>query len=196
MELTGAVEGMIDLIGGGTDVEITPVITSGTKIADVSVGGVEKDLYCPAPTEVTVSQVQQSGTKIATIGVNGVDTDLYAPEGGSGGGINYSTSEIKVGTYTENGVDYDLYEKTFKGVMSSNAHSITVSDLSIMNMVTINGKIWGNGVEYILPFYSNNNYHGKISHNYISKQVWIETTSDTWTYYRNYEIHIFYTKTS
>ena len=45
MELTGSVAGIIDLIGGGTDVVITPVVTSGTKIADVSVGGVEKDLY-------------------------------------------------------------------------------------------------------------------------------------------------------
>ena len=83
--------------GGGDTVIITPVVTSGTKIADVSVNGVKKDLYAPNPTQVSVNQVQQSGTKIAIINVNGVNTDLYAPEGGGGSGETYSTTEWDTG---------------------------------------------------------------------------------------------------
>jgi hypothetical protein len=196
MELTGAVEGMIDLIGGGTDVEITPIVTSGTKIADVSVGGVEKDLYCPAPTEVTVSQVQQSGTKIAIIGVNGVNTDLYAPEGGSGGSVNFSTSEIKVGTYTENGIDYDLYEKTYNITLSGAVTQISLADLNIKDTISINGKIYNNSDEIIMPFYENSTYNGRTKYNKGNKMLQIILSNDSFSYYPNASYNIFYTKNS
>ena len=88
-----------------TEVDITPVVTSVTKIADVSIGGVEKDLYAPTPTQVAVTQVQQSGTKIASINVNGVNTDIYAPESS---GVIYSTTERKIGSF----LGQDLYDIT------------------------------------------------------------------------------------
>lgn len=123
--------------GGGDSVVITPLVTSGTKIADVSVNGVDADLYAPNPTEVTVDQEQQSGTKIGSIEVNGVEVDLYAPnptqvtveqvqESGTkiatigvngqstdiyapeGGGHEYSTTERKIGKF----LGQDLYEIT------------------------------------------------------------------------------------
>lgn len=113
-DLRGYVEGMINLNGGGgggSTVVIEPVLTSGTKIADVSVDGVEKDLYAPTPTpptpatEVTVTQVVTEGTKIATIGVDGVETDLYAPESE---GIIYSITERKIGKF----LNQDLFDIT------------------------------------------------------------------------------------
>ena len=135
MELTGNVSGLINLGGGGSSVEVTPILTSGEHIADIEVNGVTSELYAPeaaAPTEVEVTQVLTTGTKIATIGVDGVDVDLYAPEGG--GSIDYSTSEqetgdkwidgkkryrrtINLGSVSFGGFDYDYtYKGAFIGV--------------------------------------------------------------------------------
>ena len=60
--------------GGGSDVTVTQVVESGTKIATIEVDDVETDLYAP---EVAVTQVLSSGTKIATIAVGDTSTDLY-----------------------------------------------------------------------------------------------------------------------
>jgi hypothetical protein len=85
MQLTGNVQGIIDLLGGGSEVEVTQVLTSGEKIATITVDDTPTDIFAPSapsPTEVEVTQVLTSGTKIATIEVDGVNTDLYAPSGG------------------------------------------------------------------------------------------------------------------
>ena len=81
MQLSGEVQGLVDLIGGGSTVEVTQVLGSGTKIAIIKVDDNSVDLYAPDPTDVNVTQVVSTGTKIATIEVDGVSTDLYAPEG-------------------------------------------------------------------------------------------------------------------
>lgn len=110
--LSGAISGGGG--GGGSNVVITPVVTSGTKIADVSVDGVEKDLYCPTvtPTEVEVTQIQQSGTKIASIDVDGESVDLYAPTPSAPTEVEVTQvqqSGTKIATIGVNGVDTDLY---------------------------------------------------------------------------------------
>lgn len=60
----------------GADVVIEPTITSGTKLATISVDGVSKDLYYQA-SDVTIEPTITSGTKLATVRVNGVSKDLY-----------------------------------------------------------------------------------------------------------------------
>lgn len=197
IDFSGVLKGSIaDGGGGGDAVVITPLVTSGTKIADVSVNGVEKDLYCPTPTEVTVSQVQQSGTKIATIGVNGADTDLYVPEGGSGGGVNYSTSETKVGTYTDGANTYDLYEKTYIISLSGDLTQISLADLNIKEIISVNGKIYNDYEETIMPFYENSTYNGRTKYDKGDKILRIILTGDTFYYYKNALYNIFYIKNS
>ena len=95
--------------GGGDTVIITPVVTSGTKIADVSVNGVEKDLYAPNPTQVIVTPDQQSGTKIGSIEVNGTEVDLYAPIPTQVSVTQVQQSGTKIATIGVNGVNTDLY---------------------------------------------------------------------------------------
>ena len=100
--------------GGSSTVVISPVVTSGTKIADVSVNGVEKDLYCPTPPtpqEVVITPVVTSGTKIADVSVNGVEKDLYCPTvTPTNVTVTQELTEgTKIGTITVNGVDTDLY---------------------------------------------------------------------------------------
>ena len=98
--------------GGGSDVVITPVITSGTKIADVTVNGVEKDLYCPTPPtpqEISITPVQESGTKIADISLNGEEKDLYAPNPTAVSVSQVQQSGTKIATIGVNGVNTDIY---------------------------------------------------------------------------------------
>ena len=98
--------------GGGDTVIITPVVTSGTKIADVSVNGVEKDLYCPtpsAPPEVDITPVVTSGTKIADVSIGGVEKDLYAPTPTQVSVTQVQQSGTKIATIGVNGVNTDLY---------------------------------------------------------------------------------------
>lgn len=79
MELTGNVQGLIDLVGGGSTVEYEPILESGEKIGVITIDNVPTDIYAPEGTEVEVTQVLSSGTKIATIEVDGEGVDLYAP---------------------------------------------------------------------------------------------------------------------
>ena len=198
MDLRGAVEGLIELEGGGSEVEVTQVLASGQKIATISVDNVPTDLFAPIPpaaTEVEVTQVVTEGEKIATITVDNVPTDLYAPAGGGGGGVNYSTNEIKVGTYTENGVDYDLYEKTYNISLSGAVTQVSLADLSIRKLIHIDGIIFNNSDEIIMPFYENNSYNGRTKYNKGNSNLQIILSSDTFSYYKDAIYNIFYTKT-
>lgn len=98
--------------GGGDTVIITPLVTSGTKIADVSVNGVEKDLYCPTPPtppEIDITPVVTSGTKIADVSLNGVKRDLYAPNPTEISVNQVQQSGTKIATIGVNGVNTNIY---------------------------------------------------------------------------------------
>lgn len=78
--------------GGGSTVEVTQVLESGTKVATITVDDTPTDIFAPTPaepTDVEVTQVVSSGTKIATISVDDVETDIYAPASGGGGDWTY-----------------------------------------------------------------------------------------------------------
>lgn len=99
-----------DSPGGGSTVEVTQVLESGTKIATITVDNTPTDLFAPSPTEPTdvdVTQIVSTGTKIATITVDNVPTDLYAPAGSAS--HIYSTTEQVIGKWIDN---KDLYEVT------------------------------------------------------------------------------------
>ena len=68
--------------GGGSTVTVTPIQTTGTKIAEIDVDGVTSDLYAPngggGGSTVSVTQKVSSGENIASITVDGVATELYA----------------------------------------------------------------------------------------------------------------------
>lgn len=67
--------------GGGSDVSITPTLSTGTKIADFEIDGVSGELYAPTGggggTNAQWTQTQTSGTKIAEITIDNVSQDVY-----------------------------------------------------------------------------------------------------------------------
>ena len=104
--------------GGGSTVEVTPVLESGTKIATVTIDGEDTDLYAPegggGGSDVTVTPIVSTGTKIAEIDVDGTTSELYAP---NGGGSTVSVTQVvstgtKIATVTVDGTGTDLYAPT------------------------------------------------------------------------------------
>ena len=98
--------------GGGSEVSVTQVLSSGTKIATITVDEESTDLFAPdptQPTDVDVTQVVSTGTKIATITVDNVPTDLYAPTP-TAPLHTYSSEEKAVGVWV-NGKT--IYERTW-----------------------------------------------------------------------------------
>ena len=100
-----AIAQQIKSSGSGSDVTVTQVVESGTKIATIGVDDVSTDLYAP---EVSVTQVLSSGTKIGTIAVGDTSTDLYCetvptpetPITATGDGVK-TYAEILNGLYAE-----------------------------------------------------------------------------------------------
>ena len=78
--------------GGGSTVEVTQVVSTGTKIATITVDDTPTDLYAPN-TEVV--QTVTEGTKIGSV----AGTELYAP---ADAGDVYSTTDTVIGTWNGN----------------------------------------------------------------------------------------------
>lgn len=98
--------------GGGSDVSVTQILSSGTKTATITVDDTPTDLYAPDPTDVDVTQVQTSGTKIATITVDDTPTDLYAPSPSAPTDVNVTqviSTGTKIATITVDNVPTDIY---------------------------------------------------------------------------------------
>lgn len=98
--------------GGGSDVSVTQVLSSGTKTATITVDDVDTDLYAPDPTDVGVTQVQTTGTKIATISVDNVPTDIYAPTPSTPTDVDVTqvvSTGTKIATITVDNVPTDIY---------------------------------------------------------------------------------------
>ena len=66
---------------GGSTVTVSPILSTGTRIAAITVDGNINTLFAPTPPTISVTQTQLSGDELATITVNGTPFTIYAPEG-------------------------------------------------------------------------------------------------------------------
>ena len=207
---------------GGDTVVITPVVTSGTKIADVSVNGVEKDLYCPTPPEVNITPVVTSGTKIADVSVGGVEKGLYAPNPTVVNVNQVQQSGTKIATIGVNGVNTDvyapnnssdnysseehivgswfgevLYRKSFQVTLTNTSNYIDVSALNIKNIIKVEGAIKGNNnYQVTFPYYESDNIYANFNYDEENARLAIFTSSQMPAYYTEYNFTIYYTKNS
>lgn len=65
---------------GGSTVTVTPVLSTGTRVAAMEVDGTIYTLFAPTPPSVGVTQVVDQGVELARVTINGVATSIYAPE--------------------------------------------------------------------------------------------------------------------
>lgn len=114
--------------GGGSDVSVTQVLSSGTKTATITVDDTPTDLYAPDPTDVVVTQEQTSGTKIATITVDDTPTDLYAPTPTAPTDVDVTqvvSTGTKIATITVDDVPTDIYAPTGSAINYSQSEQNT-----------------------------------------------------------------------
>lgn len=136
MELTGNVAGMIKMLGSGSEVEVTPILLVGTKIAEIKVDGTTYDIFAPAGgsggSSVEVTPTLLTGTKIAEIEVDGVTKSLYAPTPGSVDITQIQATGTKIATLNINGTNTDIYAPSPTSV------SVTQVETSGTKIATIN----------------------------------------------------------
>lgn len=99
----------------GSEVAVTPILSSGTKIAEIDVDGNTQSIFAPSGggggSTVVVTPTLSSGTKIAEIEVDGTTTNLFAPSGGGGGASALSElSDIDLSTLSDG--DVLVYDNT------------------------------------------------------------------------------------
>ena len=113
MELTGTVAGMLKLLGSGSEVEVTPILLVGTKIAEIRVDDTTYDIFAPeggsGGSSVEVTPTLLTGTKIAEIVVDGVTKSLYSPTPGTVDVTQIQATGTKIATIDINGVSTDIY---------------------------------------------------------------------------------------
>ena len=125
----------------GSDVTVTQVQTSGNKIATITVGEEDTDIYSP---EVAVTQTLQSGTEIAEI----EGTKLYAPAAAAaavffdGTSTPIASGNINSGTITHSSYEYTATEDCYFMITTGKDIQTTL-DIKVEDK-----KIWSIGTGY------------------------------------------------
>lgn len=110
MQLTGNVAGIIKMLGGGSDVVITPILLEGVAIAKITVDDTDFYIYAPeGGSDITVTPTLQAGTKIGDITIGENTVSLYAPNPTSVSVSQNVTEGTQIGSITVNGVTTNLF---------------------------------------------------------------------------------------
>ena len=92
--------------GGGSTVTVTPIVTTGTKIATITVDDVDRDLYAPG-SDISITQILQSGIPIASIVLDGTTYMFYTPDNSNYPNVYFGTTDPSDSL----GYDKDFYYK-------------------------------------------------------------------------------------
>ena len=141
--------------GGGSEVNITPVVTSGTKIADYSIDEITGSLYAPTPETLPGTIVTKalrkyndtSQTKIMTVTTldtsnnQEVSQDIYAPSPVQCWYTPGLEQDYQIGQFTYGGVSQNVYIPYFQRPLTAGANITIDAD----NVISASG---GGGVNY------------------------------------------------
>lgn len=131
---------------GGTTIAWAQIVTSGTKIATITINGTPIDVYAPSGggggggSTITWQQIVTSGTKIATLIIDGNSTDIFVPNPGSTVSVSqYLTSGTRIARISVNGTPTDIYAPSGGGGGDSVQWSqVPIAGTKIAT-ITING---------------------------------------------------------
>ena len=127
--------------GGSGSVSWEQIVTTGTKIAEITINGEVTEVYAPngggSGSSVSWNEIQLSGVKIASITIDGTTYDVYAPDPDAGD-IDYdnSTSGL-VATNVQAAID-EVYAETHAntGDISDLNTEVGAHDTAIGNLQT------------------------------------------------------------
>lgn len=198
--LAGGLSGGMHFGGDGDSIDVTPILTSGTKIATITVNeGTEEevsyDLY--APDTLSWDDITDKPTLFS-----GVYGDLSSKPTLDGNVINgnmfthnYSTNEQRIGTWIDGN---DLYQCTFEVTLAQNVTHISTSSLNIKKVIECFGACdtpSGDNCLFI-PYYEDSTSRMVPAFDYSAQELNIVTTYQVLNYYNKLSITIKYTKNS
>lgn len=133
LEVDGTIYGISGGGGGGSTVVVTPILQSGTAVADIEVDNVTSHLFAPTPTEVEANPSSAGTTTLTKLKV-GSTTYNVSQGGGSTVIVNQTLSSgTEVAGISVDGVETKLYAPTPTTVVA-NPSGTASTDL---NKVTI-----------------------------------------------------------
>lgn len=80
--------------GGGSNVSITPTLSTGTKIADFEIDGVSDSLYAPSGSGGSSVIPNPQGTPTDTLNTIEIDNTIYDIAGSGGGGTGQTIADV------------------------------------------------------------------------------------------------------
>ena len=110
---------------GGSSVEWSQIISTGTKIATITIDNESTDVYAPTGgggSSVSWNEIQTTGTKIAEITIDGTTYDVYAPN------VSVSASDVS-------------YDNTTSGLIADDAQE-AIDELA-GDIVNLSGVVSG-----------------------------------------------------
>lgn len=125
---------------GGTSVEWSQIVTTGTKIAIITIDGETTEVYAPAGggggSTVSWNEIQTTGTKIAQITIDGTTYDVYAPN------VSVSAADVSYDNTTSGLIADDAQEAIdeLAGGLSTVAGVVSGHTTDIGNLQTAVGS--------------------------------------------------------
>lgn len=120
---------------GGTNVEVTQILTSGTEIAQIDLNGEVVSIYAPTPQTISYVQTLASGTNIGTITIDGTATPIYAPTSQNVSVTQTLASGTEIGSITVDNTTTTLYAPTGGGsdvtVTPKTSTGTNIADISV-----------------------------------------------------------------
>lgn len=183
--------------GGGSDVVVDPTITSGTKIADITVDGDTSSLYAPevsltyAEYMALTEQEKNNGTTYYITDMDAGSINIFAP-------VIYSKYEKQIGTWID---DKPLYQKTMT-YQFTNTNDVYHDFVPNANAYIVNaiGLIDAGGdVTRPIPIFYNNsvsNTHARFDEGAPANGVRLRRESGAWGASPTAIVTLQYTKTT
>lgn len=126
--------------GGGSSVEWSQIVTTGTKIATITIDEQSTDVYAPTGggggSTVSWNEIQTTGTKIAEITIDGTTYDVYAPN------VSVSASDVSYDNTTSGLTADDVQEAVdeLAGDVSTLSGTVSGHTTDIGNLQTAVGS--------------------------------------------------------
>ena len=182
--------------GGGSDVAVDPTITSGTKIADITVDGDTSSLYAPevsltyAEYMALTEQEKNNGTTYYITDMDAGSINIFAP-------VIYSKYERKIGVWID---DKPLYQKTMT-YQFTNTNDVYYDFVPDANAYIVNaiGLIDAGGFTRPVPIFYNNsvsNTHARFDEGAPVNGVRLRRESGAWGATPTAIVTLQYTKTT
>ena len=180
--------------GGGSDVEITPTLATGTKIADFEIDGVSGELYAPSGGGASYEELTQAEYNLLTPAekMNGTMYFITDASGGGGGSSSeiYDDTERVVGTWFGD----TLYQVSETGSFSTGTlTALTLSD-DIDTLVSYEAALYypPNNQWLHLPYFEGNDKVYLLTTDNLVKIV----SNSAMSAYTKYVVTVKYTKSS